>query len=293
MENSGTTGRFLPSQVYCRWKWTVRSGLLIVPMLGLLGGGMVLFLTPSKYRSTALVEIENARSPQESAKLLKSSAILGRVISNLELTKQFQVDQETAREILADVVQVKVIPDTNLIQISVALAQKELARDVAASIPQSLAGFEGDRVREEHTAKLAGLDQLIQDARDTSAENAVAVTRIEKIHGDALPETPAFRELERARRASLVADSEVERLRVLRAATATGLIGTAPRLIVHSEPVISQSPSNPKIGPELNELLLQALAAGLTAALLLPYLCELAFPAQKVSRMPPDMIYDL
>jgi len=293
MDADEITGRFLPSRVYGRWKWAVRAGLMVVPMLVLLSGGLVLFLTQSKYRSSALVEIENARSPQESAKLLKSSTILGRVISDLRLGEQFQADQETAREILTDTVQVKVIPDTRLIEISVTLAQKALARDVAAAIPQSLAAFEGDRLREENTEKLAGLDQLIQDARDTAAENAVAVTRIEKIHGTALPDTPAFRELERARRTSLLADSEVERLRVLRAATATALIGTGPRLVMHSEPVISQSPSNPKIGPELDELLLQALAAGLTAALLLPYLCELAFPARKDPLMMPDVVYDL
>ncbi|MEX1114623.1 MAG: hypothetical protein WEB53_05205 [Akkermansiaceae bacterium] len=287
------TGRFLPSRAYGRWKWAVRFGLLIVPMLVLLGGGLVLFLTPLKYRSTAVVEIKNARSPQESANLLTSSAILGCLISDLRLGEQFQVDQLTAREILTDTVQVKVIPDTRLIEISVLLVQKELARDIAAALPRSLARFEGDRVRDEHTAKVAKLDQLILDARDAAAESAVGVTRIEKIHGGALPETPAFRELERARRASLLADSEVERLKILRAAAVIELVDIEPLLIVHSEPVISQSPSNPKTGPELDQLLLHALAAGLTAALLLPYLCELAFPAQKGSQMISDVVYDL
>ena len=47
------------------------------------------------------------------------------------------------------------------------------------------------------------------------------------------------------------------------------------------------------MGSELDELLLQALAAGLTVALLLPYLCELTFPAQKFTRMTSDIVYDL
>jgi len=250
-------------------------------------------ITPGKYSSTTLVEVENARSPQESAKLLKSSAILGRVISDLELVQKFQVDHETAREILSDAVHVKVVPDTRLIGIDVTLAQKELARDVAADLPRSLARFESDRMRDENLAKVEKLDQLIQDARDTSAENAVAVTRIEKIHGDALPETPSFRELERARFASRAADAEVGRLRDLRAAAVTALVDAEPRLIVHTEPVISPSPGNPKTGPALEELLLQALAAGLTVALLLPYLCELTFPVRKVSQVVSDVIYDL
>jgi|GEM_PF-5355183 len=44
MDADEITGRFLPSRVYCRWKWTVRAGLTVVPMLVLLGGGLVLFL---------------------------------------------------------------------------------------------------------------------------------------------------------------------------------------------------------------------------------------------------------
>lgn len=52
-------GRFLPSRVYSRWKWTVRFGLLIVPFLSFLAGGLTLYLTPGTYRSTTLIELEN------------------------------------------------------------------------------------------------------------------------------------------------------------------------------------------------------------------------------------------
>lgn len=292
MDHRDSDGRFLPSRVYSRWKWTVRFGLLIVPMLVLLSGGLVLFLTPSKYRSTALVEFENARTPQESAKLLKSSAVFGRVIHELNLADQWKVDQETARNILAETVQVKVIPDTRLIEIAVTFTSQELARDIAVKIPRTLVKLEGDGVRQESILKISKLDQLIEDARDASAEAAVSITKIEKIHGADTGDAAAQRDVERVRRTSLVADAEVERLRVLRADATTVSLNAEPRLIVHTEPAISDNPSNPKIGPELDDLLLQALAAALGGALLLPYLCEGVFPLRKDGEIVPDMAYN-
>ena len=90
----------------------------------------------------------------------------------------------------------------------------------------------------------------------------------------------AASELGRVRRAALEADAEVERLQGLHADLAAGSPEASPRLVIHSAPVISQSPSNPKIGPELNELILRSLISGLLVALFLPYLWELAFPEQ-------------
>jgi hypothetical protein len=285
-------GRFLASRVYSRWRWAARFGLMVVPVLVLLCGGLILFLTPSKYLSKALVEVENGRSPQESAKMCKSSVILGQVVEGLHLTERLQVDHETAVEILTESVQVQVIPDTHLIEISATSPQKDLARNVAAEIPRSLAKFEKGRVESALTEKLAKLDLLILDARDAASEKSVEVSRIEKVVRQDASENAGARELERARRASLLADSEVERLLVLRADAATSLLQSEPRLIVHNEPVISDRPSNPKIGPELNDLALEALAAGLVVALLLPYLCELAFPPQNASEVCLDVVYD-
>jgi hypothetical protein len=292
-ENEETAGRFLPARVYRRWKWAVRFGLLIVSSLVFLSGGLVLFFKTDKYESKALVEIENARSPQESANLLESSGILGRVVREKDLVRRWGVDTETAVSILKGNVEVKVVPDTRLLDISVILAEKDLARDIAAALPQSLASFEKAKAAEVDADKLAKLDQLIRSASDVAAEKTVAVTKIEKFHSVQAPDESAVRELERARRASLVADAEVERLQVLRADAASGSIGGEPRLIVHSAPVISQNPVNPNVSPELNALALQALLGGLLTALLLPYLLELAFPPQGDREILSDLVENM
>ena len=293
MENRQSTGRFLPSQVYCRWKWSVRFGLLIVPMLFLLSEGLILFLTPSKYGSTALLEIENGRTPQENAKLLQSSQIVESVVRDLELTQRWNVDTDTAGMILRENTEVKVVPDSRLIEISVTAVKKDLARDIAKAIPQNLSKLEGDRLLGENSSKIAKMERLIEEASDASAEKAVAITKIEKLHGPESADSAVQRELERARRASLVADAEVERLEILRAEITKGSINLEPHLIIHTEPQISDKPTNPKWGAALDELLLQALAVGLVTALFLPYLWELAFPWQKAYQIHANLVQDV
>ncbi|RYD28072.1 MAG: hypothetical protein EOP87_20210, partial [Verrucomicrobiaceae bacterium] len=65
-------GRFLPSRVYARWKWTVRFGLSALPLILFLAGAFTLYLSPARYRSTAVFEYLGSRSPAEAAALLRS-----------------------------------------------------------------------------------------------------------------------------------------------------------------------------------------------------------------------------
>lgn len=280
MENQENMGRFFASCVYRRWKWTVRFGLLIVPMLVFLSGGLILFLTPSKYESAALVEIRSGRSIEESMNLLKSSEVLKRVIEDLSLKQQFEVDHDTAVHMLRDIIGIKAVSGTQLIEISVNSTRSQLARDIALNIPESLIRMETEMASQDRAARTEKMDEVIRQASDLAAEKALPVRLMEDVHGQAPPEAGAVSELVRLRRASLMADAEVERLQVLRADLAAGSPEASPRLVIHSAPVISQSPSNPKIGPELNELILRSLISGLLVALLLPYLWELAFPEQ-------------
>ena len=293
MENRETTGRFLPARVYSRWKWAVHFGLFVVSALVFLSGGLALFFKPDKYESKALVEIENARSPQESATMLESEGILARVVKELDLSRRWGVDMATAVTLLRENIHVKVVPDTRLIDISVILKEKEQAREIAASLPRNLGAFEKEKAENAAAEKIAKLDILIHSASDVAAEKTVAATQIEKFHNGQTLDESAARELERARRASLVADAEVERLQVLRGDAASGAIGSEPRLIVHAEPQISDKAVAPKVVPELNELTLEALLSGLLTALLLPYLLELAIPLRNHNEILPDLVESL
>lgn len=286
-------GRFLPSRVYNRWKWTVRFGLLLVPFLIFLSGGLILFLTPSKYRSTALFSLENGPPPQEIAKLITSRGILDRVVERLQLGNRLNVDRDTAMSIVDESTTVKVVPNTRMVEITVTLTDKIQARDVADQVPVSLKDYLLEVSQKQNQAKAGELDMLIREASDAAEEKASAVANLEKVHGTNPADAPVVTTLERARRSALLADAEVERLGILRSECLAGNLDTLPQLNVHSAPVISNSPFSPKAGPELNTLTAQSLIAGLMAALLLPYLMELAFPPRKEPEPDTDLVDNL
>jgi hypothetical protein len=281
-------GRFLPSRVYSRWKWTVRCGLMLVPFVMLLSGGIQIYLAAGKFRSCTLFELENGPSPREIVELVESRSVLERVVGHLELNERMRVDRDSAIEILKGNMTAKVVPDTRLVEIKVTLNIKEDARDAADDIPASLKQHLEAAEEEKIAGMLREIADLISEASDTAGEKATVLANLEKVHGPKPEDTAFALKHQRANRESLLADAEVERLRNLRSACITENLDERPKLIVHSAPVISNSPVNPK-GDELGELALRCLIVGLLCALLLPYLMELAFPPrrERVSKTDP------
>jgi hypothetical protein len=158
---------------------------------------------------------------------------------------------------------------------------KELARDIATAIPKALVRTEQLIVMAATNEKAEKLRVMIRDASDFAAQRADTLEKFGNLHGQSHGPVTNH-ELERARWATLLADAEVERLNSLLTKTNASSAGDQPRLIFHSTPRISDSPSHPKIESELNSLVLHSLISGFILALLLPYLCELAFPPQNI-----------
>lgn len=281
MDPSEIHGRFLPSRVFNRWKWPVRIGLLVVPFLLLLSGGITLFLTPSKYQSTTLFSIEQGDkgpSAREVVELVKSRNTLERACRRLELANRFDVDMETAQRILCENISAKTVPETNLVEVSVTLLKNTDSRDVAQAIPESLHTALVEADRNDTARKAQEIVTLIHQASDAAQETAANVANLEKVHGAPPADNAAATLLERARRNSLLADAEVERLKALHTARMTEGIDSLPSLSIHSSPVISSTPHSPNMGRQLGELVLHSLGWGLLAALVIPYLLELAIP---------------
>jgi hypothetical protein len=270
--------RFLPSRVYSRWKWTVRGGLLLVPFFSFLAGGLHLYLSPTRYRSTALVEFENSPPAPELAKVMESRANLNHVNEQLDLGNRLNLDQDSVVESLRQMTEVTVIPETRLLEVAVTCQPKDLARDVAAQLVRSLRDYLTGVVTAASKAKADQLGSLLANATDYAEDEATKVANLEKLHGANPAEAAVATAVQRARRAALLADAEVERLRHLRNECLTQPLDTLPRLIVHSDPVISQKPHSPQVGREFSKLIGRSLLLGLLTALLLPYLMELAFP---------------
>lgn len=272
-------GRFLPSRVYHRWKGTVRFGILIVPLLVLLSGGITLFLTASKFGSRTVFSLENGPPPAEIVNLIHARRTVQRTTSTLELQKRWDVDSDTAGSILDGISEARILPDTSWIELTVTHTNKLDARDIAGEIPNALTAHLRELAQAGIAQNLAELNTLIQNASDTAEEKASHVAQIRKVHGSDTTDTEVAGPLQRALRASLLADAEVERLQSLRQDMQTAKIDQLPRLLIHTDPVIGEAPSSPDGGDELGKLTLHTLVSGLLVALLLPYLLEFVFPS--------------
>jgi hypothetical protein len=277
MEAKEITGRFLPSRVYCRWKWIVRLGLMLVPFLILLSGGVKLFLSPNIYRSSTLFGLENGPPPEEIIELVKSRGLLARVAERLELAKRFNVDRETAVTVIREASDAEIVSGTRMITINVSLTGKIDARDIAEQIPNSLRDYLVEISRKQNEDKLVEIGRLIREATDVAEEKSFELSKVEKFLGADPTDAAALTKLERTRRASMLADAEVERLKNLRSASLTENLENLPRLSIHTAPVIADKAHSPKVDQELGAIVLQALLFGLLSALLLPYLMELVF----------------
>lgn len=286
-------GRFLPSRIYNRWKWTVRLGLLIVPFIMLMFGGITLFLSPNRYRSTTTFEITNGPSPRETEELVRSEGVLERVSAALDLPRRLGLDTASCVHTIRECSTVKLLKDTRMVRVRVTLTRNIDARDIADEIPQTLVRYLAETLQRQNEEKLAELASLIRNAEDIAQERVVEVAKLESIHGPQPEENAAATALRRARRASLLADAEMERLEVLRHELLRENIERIPRLTVHTRPMVAESPVSPETGEEINKLVFRSLASGLLVALLIPYLLELAFPPSCKGVAPPDSAADL
>ncbi len=270
-------GRFLPSRVYSRWLWTVRFGLMVVPLLVFLSGGLILYLTPNEYQSVVLFEVEDGPEPDEVVALVRSNEVISRTEGLLGLNERLNLDRETAARELLSGVRVYAEKRTGMVRLEVTHRNKEIAKEVAAELPPQLMAYLLENVESVKVGKIRDWDSLILEARDEAEDRAVVLAKLERVHGSE-PGGAERAKVERARRASILSDGEVERLSAMKFSALAAGINEKPHLLIHTAPKISQTPVNPKMKGELNELAVTSLIAGLICALSLPYLMELAFP---------------
>lgn len=283
MTESEDQGRFLPSRTFSRWRWAVRFGLMTVPVVTLIFGLIELYLTPKKYQSTCVFSIPHGPSPDEIVTLAGSRAVVGQVVDRLELQKTLNCDKESALEIVTKNLDVKVIPGTQRIELTCELTNRESARHIADEIPRRVLQHLSDGLEKDLALRKDKLTGLIRDASDEADQKAADLAKIHKIHDGSTDES-VRQIVDRAKRASILADSEVERLQSLLAETKLETLGSLPRLDIATAPVFSDHASSPDVGKELGFLFGKSLALGLIAALALPYLLEFALPPGEGTR---------
>jgi hypothetical protein len=265
---------------------------MVVPLLVLLSGGLVLYLTPNEFRSTVLFEVDGGPEPREIEALIKSMEVVLRTEKKLQLGERLNLDRDTSARGLWSAMRVYQKEGTGMIGLDVTHRSKELAKDVAMELPSQLMAYLLENVERGMAEKVVEWDGLIRAAGDVAEEKAVVLANLERVHG-ANPPGAESAMVERARRASILADGEVERLMAMKTSALMEGIGAKPRLLLHTLPMVSQTPVNPKMKGALNELALSALIAGLICALALPYLMELAFPPKLGRGRKEESVIDL
>ena len=283
MNEPEVQGRFLPSRTYSRWRWTVRFGLMTVPAVTLIFGLIELYLTPNQFQSTCVFSIPHGPQPEEIVTLASSRAVVERVVDRLGIQKSIDCDKESALGAVTKRLDVKVIPGTQRIELTSEFSNKETARGIADEIPKSVLQHLTDGLEKDLAARKGKLADLIREASDEAHQKAADLAKLQKIHEGGTEES-VRQIVDRAKRASILADSEVERLKSLMANEKLSNLGSLPRLDVATAPVIGDHASSPEVGKELGNIFGKSLLYGLLAALLLPYLLELALPPDHGSR---------
>jgi capsular polysaccharide biosynthesis protein len=277
-------GRFLPSRVYARWKWTVRFGLSALPLILLLAGCVVLYLTPSRYQSTIVFEYLGKRPPADVAALLKTNQVIGLASKQLELSGLMGVDSATLNEIVAHNLRVKVERGTGFIELKVTDTRKEVARDLAEGMVNALATYEKSIASSAIELRQNELHQATRDTEDQAEEKLKNLTRLMRLSGGAEADALSQLEIDAARGDWEAARQQVREFQNQSEHAERELRNPGKWVEILSQPTISPSAVKPKT--TLNDTILRSLAIGLAFALLAPYLLELAFPQVYRPRSP-------
>ncbi|RYD20717.1 MAG: hypothetical protein EOP88_13990 [Verrucomicrobiaceae bacterium] len=269
-------GRFLPSRVYARWKWTVRFGLSALPLILFLSGATTLYLSQARYRSTAVFEYLGSRPAGEVTGLLKSWNVVKPAVSSLDLVQRFTVDSETAVGIVDGLTETSVDAASGLIRVEVTHTDKEIARDLAATLVSSLDDYEKSLVTAGIRKRLELAENELTAAEDEAEQKQEALARLIALRGNDTQDPVARLDLdaarvswEHARTSALDAGSRI-------AAHQRELANPGKWVVMHTPPVISSKAVTPE--KSWTYFILSAIGTGLAFALVIPYLLELAFP---------------
>lgn len=285
-------GRFLPSRVYARWKWTVRFGLSALPVILFIAGSIQLYLEPNRYQSTVVFEYLGKRPLPEVEALLKSRNVFNITADNLELSKRLGIDRDTTYDSLSGRIETSVDAASGMVELKVTDTGKEIARDLADDLAKSLEAYEIKLAKHTLQARLDALENSVDEAGDEAEILRQNLVRLISIRGEDSGDTIAKLDLDAARHHWENAQNRVLDGQARIQEARLELTNPGKWVVVHSSPVISQSPVGKKGDESLGIVILKALGIGLGYALVIPYLLELAFPRRSRAKAPLRDIED-
>lgn len=178
--------------------------ILLTLLLVFMTASVITYVMPKMYESTAVLEVkprvstdifgpqgidmagQNLMTPQFFAtefEKIKSRNVLEKVVSNLQLTSHWDVDEETAYRILKGTVDTQNTRGTDLISIRVRHNNKDDARDIADEVARAYKEYrEGLEGRDAQTA-LHELNKAVRNQTDQVEESRRILTTITRTKG--------------------------------------------------------------------------------------------------------------
>lgn len=269
-------GRFLPSRVYARWKWTVRFGLSALPLILFLSGATTLFLSQERYRSTTVFEYLGTRPAGEVVALLKSRNVMDPAARSLDMSSRFSVDSATAYQIINKLTKTSVDSESGLFRVQVTHTSKETARDLAAALVTSLENYEISLVAGEIRKRLGLAEGELIAAEDEAEQKQEALARLIALRGDETHDPVSRLDIDAARVGWEHARTYALDVRTRIAALQRELANLGRWVVVHTSPVIPTTAVTPE--KSWAYFIFSSIGTGLAFTLIAPYLLELAFP---------------
>ena len=186
-------------------RWLV--WLLVLPLvggvLGLMAGAATAYLSPKKYESVALVQViptspgadpfggASVRTPEIATRqffatqfaVISSRATLERIVEKLGLTMRWNLPADEVVDVLAGIVTVQQVRDTDLIEIRVRHTQPEDARDIADMVAREYASRRSEMEMERAQDVLSALDAELEIQENKVEEKRKALDTIIKTLG--------------------------------------------------------------------------------------------------------------
>lgn len=268
----------------------MRAGLLVVPLLVFLWGGVVVYFTPNRYESQVLFEYTGTRPQAEVLKLLESGNVMEWAVRELDLVNKWGVDSGTAVRIAEGTTKTRVEPKSGLIEITVTSVKKETAKDLAQMLVKSLERYERSLADAAVDARIETGERLLVETGDEMVAKRQELSRLISMRGEKAADPLAQLDLDAARRDWDHAHQQVLDLRTRIAEMKRERANPVKWAVVHTQPELSQTPL--KKDQSLEGAALNALVSGLVVAFAAPYFLELILPRRRRSAPEKDKWLD-
>jgi uncharacterized protein involved in exopolysaccharide biosynthesis len=181
--------------MFRRYGWIFAVMALIGPIIGFVTSAVVTYVMPKMYESEAIIEVRPSPSPipggqktnpqffaTEFNKITSRNSLI-QVIDALQLTERWNVDKETAVQILKGIVHTENIRGTDLISIRVRHTDKVAARDIANEVAQAYKDYRNKLEMQDAESWIKEIKKAIREKEDKVEEHRKILTTIIRVKG--------------------------------------------------------------------------------------------------------------